>query len=70
VHGSGVDYWVDDLRAILEVSGIETGNQAGLKKRHKEKTDQLKKSSLFPGTPGYVFVVAFGHKGAIFSYYK
>jgi hypothetical protein len=69
-HGAGVDYWVDNRRAVLEISGIEAGDSQELSKRHGEKTTQLKKSALFPGTPGYVFVVAFGYKNAIFSYHN
>jgi hypothetical protein len=70
-HGTGVDYWVDDQRAVLEISGIEKGDDAELKKRHKDRTSQLKGGSLFKKIKsGYVFVVAFGRKKAIFSYYN
>jgi hypothetical protein len=69
-HGTGVDYWVDNRRAVLEVSGIENGSPSALAKRHKNKVGQLQKGSLFKqGTPGYVFVVDFGQKKAILSHH-
>jgi hypothetical protein len=69
-HGSGVDYWVDDRRATLEVSGVKDGAAEGLDRRHREKIRQLMTSSLFAmGNPGYVFVVLFAQKGARFSYH-
>ncbi len=69
-HGTGVDYWVDGLRAVLEISGIETGNSGALGKRHSEKEKQLRSGSLFQaGFPGYVFVVDFVRKKSILSYY-
>ncbi len=70
LHGTGVDYWVDNRRAVLEISGIEKGNQRDLANRHRVKTNQLEQGSLFKaGYPGYVFVTHFGHKQAIFSYH-
>jgi hypothetical protein len=70
-HGTGVDYWVDNLRAVLEISGVEKGNVGDLGNRHSEKEKQLKNGSLFQaGNPGYVFVVDFGRKQSILSYHK
>ena len=69
-HGTGVDYWVDNRRAVLEISGLKGGDRAALTQRHRDKTRQLRNGSLFKaGHPGYVFVVAFGQKEAIFSYH-
>ncbi len=69
-HGTGVDYWVDGLRAVLEISGLEKGNSGSLGKRHSRKEKQLRSGSLFQaGNPGYVFVVDFGHKNSILTYH-
>ena len=69
-HGSGVDYWLDDLRAVLEISGIQKGNAGALGRRHARKEKQLRNGSLFQaGNPGYVFVVDFGRKKSILSYH-
>lgn len=68
-HGEGADYWVDDRRAVLEVSGIRKRSSDTLEDRHADKERQLEESSLRRmGYPGYVFVVAFGEKRAIMSY--
>ncbi len=68
-RGSGVDYWVDNKRAILEVSGIENGTRAESTGRHTAKTNQLKQGTLFNlGFPGYVFIMNFGLREAILSY--
>ena len=70
LHGTGVDYWVDNRRAILEISGIQKGDPTDLANRHRAKTTQLQQGSLFKaGYPGYVFVVDFGRKKSIFTYY-
>ena len=70
-HGTGVDYWVDDRRAVLEISGIEKGAIGALQLLHDEKEKQVRQGSLFKvGYPGYVFVVDFNAKKAIFSYHK
>lgn len=70
-HGTGVDYWVDDRRAVLEVSGIRTGASADLNARHREKVQQLQSGSLFrSGKPGYVFVVQFGSKSARLDFHR
>ena len=69
-HGTGVDYWVDQRRAILEISGIRKGSSDTLEVRHTEKRKQLQRSSLYAlGYPGYVFVVAFGGHEAILSFH-
>ena len=69
-QATGVDYWVDDRRAVLEISGIEKGNAGALGKRHFEKEKQLRNGSLFQaGFPGYVFVVDFGQKKSTLSYH-
>ena len=71
LHGDGVDYWVDDRRAVLEVSGIHSGRPADLARRVRVKTGQLMNSHLFQQRrkPGYVFVVLFEHSIAAFRYY-
>jgi hypothetical protein len=70
LHGTGVDYWVDDRRAVLEVSGIEKGSPLDLTTRHRVKTNQLKQGWLFnAGYPGYVFVTVFSQRQAIFSFH-
>jgi len=68
-HGEGVDYWIDDRRAVLEVSGIRTRSTDRLDDRRADKQEQFEGSTLRAlGYPGYVFVVAFGEKRAIMSY--
>jgi hypothetical protein len=70
-HETGVDYWVDERRAIVEISGIEKGDAGTLAKRHSEKESQLRNGSLFQaGFPGYVFVVDFGQKQSTLSYHR
>jgi len=70
LHGTGVDYWVDNRRAVLEVSGIDKGSLSDLSARHQLKTNQLEQGSLFKaGCPGYVFVTAFNQRQAIFSFH-
>ena len=70
LRGTGVDYWIDDRRAVLEVSGIENGSSGDLAKRHRAKRNQVGQGSLHKaGFPGYVFVVDFGGKRAIFGYH-
>ena len=69
-HGTGVDYWVDQRRAVVEISGLRTGDHTALQQRHSEKQSQLLGSSLRRlGYPGYVFVVAFGGHEAVISYH-
>jgi hypothetical protein len=69
-HGSGVDYWVDDRRAVLEASGVKAGAAEDMDKRHREKVQQLGRSLWFRmGKPGYVFVAVFSQKQARFSYH-
>ncbi len=69
--GTRVDYWVDDRRALLEVSGIRRGEPSDLANRHREKADQLQSSDLFKkGKPGYVFVILFSGKSALFTYWR
>ena len=71
LHGTGVDYWVDSRRAVLEVSGIASADPSRLAARHQSKTQQLKQGSLFQaGYDGYVFVVDFGRKETILSYHS
>jgi hypothetical protein len=68
-RGTGVDYWVDNKRAMLEISGIEDGTRADSSGRHAAKTNQLKRGKLFTlGFPGYVYVMNFGLREAILSY--
>ncbi len=70
-RGSGVDYWVDGRRAVLEISGLREGTDADLALRHEEKGDQLRNGSLYRrGVPGYVFVVLFARGRAHFSYHR
>jgi hypothetical protein len=70
-HGTGVDYWVDQRRAVLEISGIRKGSSDSSEARHAEKTRQLQRGSLYGlGYPGYVFVVAFGDHEAILSFHQ
>jgi hypothetical protein len=70
LRGQGVDYWIDDRRAVLEVSGIRRGTADDLAKRHREKVQQLGNSSLFKmGKAGYVFVPCFSARLAVFSYH-
>jgi len=70
LHGTGVDYWVDDRRAVLEVSGVANGSTSDLTTRHQAKTNQLKQGSLFnAGYPGYVCVAVFSQRQAIFSFH-
>jgi hypothetical protein len=70
-NGTGVDYWIDNRSAVLEVSGIEKGDSSGLATRHKAKTKQMRGGLPFiGGKPGFVFVIAFGSHEAIFSYHK
>jgi hypothetical protein len=68
---TGVDYWVDDRRAVVEISGIEKGNVGSLVKRHSEKEKQLRSGSSYQaGFPGYVFVVDFGQKKSTLSHHR
>jgi len=70
-HETGVDYWVDDRRAVVEVSGIEKASAGTLGRRHSEKEQQLRNGALFQaGFPGYVFVVDFGQKKSRLSHYR
>jgi hypothetical protein len=69
-RGQGVDYWVDDRRAVLEVSGLREGSSSDLQRRHHQKKGQLASSSLCRnGKGGYVFVVLFSGREAQFSYH-
>jgi len=69
--GTRVDYWVDDRRALLELSGIRRGEPSDLANRHRQKADQLQSSVLFKrGKPGYVFVILFSGKSALFTYWR
>jgi hypothetical protein len=68
-HGDGVDYWIDDRRAALEVSGLRSGGEAELTQRRREKLKQLVSSTLADiGVPGYVFVVLFSQGKATLDY--
>ena len=70
-HGTRVDYWVDQRRAVLEISGLRTGDRIALHQRQAEKQRQLLSSGLRRlGYPGYVFVVAFGCHEAVISYHS
>jgi len=69
-HGTGVDYWVDQRRAVVEISGLRTGDGTALQQRYAAKQHQLLGSSLRRlGYPGYVFVVTFGGHQAFISYH-
>lgn len=69
-HGTGVDYWLDQRRAVLEISGLRTGDDTALQQRHAAKRQQLLGGSLRRlGYPGYVFVVTFGGHQALISYH-
>jgi hypothetical protein len=65
--GDRFDYWVinEECRLGLEVSGTITGN---LQDRHREKVDQLMDNPY--GVDGYVAVVRFGTREAIFSFHE
>jgi hypothetical protein len=70
-HGTGVDYWVDHRRAVLEISGLRKGSSSTLAARHGEKKKQLLGGSLHTlGFPGYVFVVSFGDQEAMLTCHK
>ena len=70
-HGTGVDYWIDQRRAVLEISGIRKGSSDSAEARHAEKRRQLQGGSLYAlGYPGYVFVVAFGEHEAVLSFHE
>ena len=70
--GSGVDCWVDDRRAVLEVSGIGPGSATSLAHRHSSKIRQLRRSTVHERRekPGYVFVMHFGQRQARLSYHE
>lgn len=70
-HGTGVDYWVDWRRALLEVSGIGPDAAGGLAARHRHKVQQLRAARPHreEGFPGYVFVVHFREREATLSYH-
>jgi len=70
-RGSRIDYWLDDQRAILEVSGMWKGEASDIEARHREKARQLRASGLFrQGKPGYVFVVLFEGRVAHISHLR
>ncbi len=70
-RGDGVDYWIDDRRAVLEVSGLDAGSSGDLSRLHHRKENQLKGSGLFKlGYPGYVYVIVFQVRSSIFSYHS
>jgi hypothetical protein len=70
LHGTGVDYWVDRRRAVLEVSGIASGDAARLAARHRLKVQQAERGSLFQGGyDAYVFVIHFGGRESILSHH-
>lgn len=65
--GDRVDYWVrrDDQEFGLEISGTRT---ADVEARHKEKVRQLLANPY--GADGYVVVVGFAARRAIFSFHR
>lgn len=70
-RGGGIDYWIDDRRAVLEVSGLDAGSSGALSRLHHRKESQLKGSGLFKfGYPGYVYVIVFQIRSSIFSYHS
>ncbi|MFB0536828.1 MAG: hypothetical protein ACETWR_17820 [Anaerolineae bacterium] len=70
-RGDGIDYWIDDRRAVLEVSGLGPGSSGDLSRLHHRKESQLKDSGLFKlGYPGYVYVIVFQIRSSIFSYHS
>lgn len=71
--GTGIDYWLgekDSLlfqrKARLEVSGILNGDEHALRRRHREKVEQIENSD---GTmlSAYLSVVEFGTPMALFT---
>jgi hypothetical protein len=70
-RGDGIDYWIDDRRAVLEVSGLDAGSARDLSRLYHRKESQLKGSGLFKlGYPGYVYVIVFQIRSSIFSYHS
>lgn len=69
-HGTGFDYWLgqdadgdpiqDEVR--LEVSGIRQGSSADIRRRVRQKLDQMQGGD--PSVSGYAIVVEFGHPAA------
>ncbi len=66
-HGDRFDYWLGDGQKDygLEISGTVAGN---LTLRHRVKVNQLLANPY--GIDGYVAVVAFGMRTAIFSFHR
>lgn len=66
-YGDGFDYWLNDGRQeyALEISGTATGE---LEPRHRSKVSQLLANPH--GIDGYVAVIAFGAKSAVFSFHR
>lgn len=70
-RGDGIDYWIDDRRAMLEVSGLDAGSSGDLSRLHRSKESQVKDSGLFKlGYPGYVYAIVFQIRSSIFSYHS
>lgn len=65
--GSGFDYWLsddtDELRAVVEISGIRTGSDAQLKARLKTKTEQIR--DAHGSLSAHALVVEFGQPRAV-----
>ena len=69
MHGTGVDYWVDKRRGVVEISGLRKGDVVDLQQRHAEKRNQLLQSSLRKlGYAGYIFAVSFQAREALLTY--
>lgn len=65
MRGSKADYFLDERKNLLEISGTE--NAEHLTSRHNEKVRQLQANPF--GKNGYVFVCCFSNQRAKFSFH-
>jgi hypothetical protein len=65
MRGDKADYFLDDRKYLLEISGTE--NAEHLASRHNEKARQLQGNPF--GKDGYVFVCCFSNQKAAFSFH-
>ncbi len=66
LRGDRADYFLNDRKLLLEISGTE--NTALLTSRHREKVRQLQANPF--GKDGYVFVCCFSNQRAHFSFHR
>jgi len=64
--GDRADYWINDEEYMVEISGTERTIE--LRRRHREKTEQLLSNPYRKN--GYVIVCDFSSKQILFSFHK